>query len=40
MSYGNALALGVESQEYVDIEIEDDITVKIHRRINEELPKE
>ena len=28
-SYGNALALGVESQgEYVDIEIEDDIEVK------------
>ena len=29
MSYGNALALGVESQgEYVDIEIEDDITIE------------
>ena len=41
MSYGNALALGVESQgEYVDIEIEDDITVEeFLRRINEELPK-
>ena len=41
MSYGNALALGVESQgEYVDIEIEDDISVKeFLKRINEELPK-
>ena len=41
MSYGNALALGVESQgEYVDIEIEDDITVEeFLNRINEELPK-
>ena len=41
MSYGNALALGVESQgEYVDIEIEDDITVKeFLDRINAELPK-
>ena len=41
MSYGNALALGVESQgEYVDIEIEDDITVEeFLKRINEELPK-
>ena len=41
MSYGNALALGVESQgEYVDIEIEDDITVEeFLRRINEELPQ-
>ena len=40
MSYGNALALGVESQgEYVDIEIEDDITVEeFLKRINEELP--
>ena len=41
MSYGNALALGVESQgEYVDIEIEDDISVEAFlKRINEELPK-
>lgn len=41
MSYGNALALGVESQgEYVDIEIEDDISVEeFLERINEELPK-
>ena len=41
MSYGNALALGVESQgEYVDIEIEDDITVEeFLKRINEKLPK-
>ena len=40
MSYGNALALGVESQgEYVDIEIEDDIQVKeFLERINEQLP--
>ena len=40
MSYGNALALGVESQgEYVDIEIEDDIEVKeLLERINEQLP--
>lgn len=40
MSYGNALALGVESQgEYVDIEIEDDISVEeFLKRINEELP--
>ena len=39
-SYGNALALGVESQgEYVDIEIEDDIEVKeFLERINEQLP--
>ncbi|WP_455542725.1 TIGR03936 family radical SAM-associated protein [Intestinibacter sp.] len=41
MSYGNALALGVESQgEYVDIEIEDDIEVKeFLERINEQLPE-
>ncbi|MCC3867628.1 TIGR03936 family radical SAM-associated protein [Terrisporobacter mayombei] len=41
MSYGNALALGVESQgEYVDIEIEDDISVEeFLKRINEQLPK-
>ena len=40
MSYGNALALGVESQgDYVDIEIEDDIEVKeFLERINEQLP--
>lgn len=40
MSYGNALALGVESQgEYVDIEIEDDIEVKeFLERINQQLP--
>ena len=40
MSYGNALALGVESQgEYVDIEIGDDIEVKeFLERINEQLP--
>ena len=40
MSYGHALALGVESQgEYVDIEIEDDIEVKeFLERINEQLP--
>ena len=41
MSYANALSLGVESQgEYVDIEIEDDISVEeFLTRINEELPK-
>lgn len=41
MSYGNALALGVESQgEYVDIEIEDDISVEeFLNRINAELPQ-
>ena len=41
MSYGNALALGVESQgEYVDIEIEDDIEVdKFLERINNQLPE-
>ena len=40
LSYGNALAWGVESQgEYVDIEIEDDIEVKeFLERINEQLP--
>lgn len=40
MSYGNALALGVESQgEYVDIEIEDDIEVEeFLTRINAQLP--
>ncbi|RDY24033.1 DUF2344 domain-containing protein [Romboutsia maritimum] len=40
MSYGNALALGTESQgEYVDIEIEDDLTTEeFLNRINEQLP--
>ena len=40
MSYANALALGTESQgEYVDIEIEDDISAEeFLQRINEELP--
>ena len=40
-SYGNALALGVESQgEYVDIEIEDDIEVdEFLERINNQLPE-
>lgn len=40
MSYANALALGTESQgEYVDIEIEDDISVEeFLQRINKELP--
>ena len=41
MSYGHALALGVESQgEYVDIEIEDDIEVdEFLERINNQLPE-
>ena len=41
MSYGNALALGVESQgEYVDIGIEDDIEVdEFLERINNQLPE-
>ena len=41
MSYGNALALGTESQgEYVDIEIEEDIEVdEFLTRINEKLPE-
>ncbi|CAK7043950.1 MAG: hypothetical protein PEPC_01875 [Peptostreptococcus russellii] len=40
MSYGNALALGVESYgEYVDIEIEDDIdSQELMDRINKQLP--
>ncbi|MEG0250118.1 MAG: TIGR03936 family radical SAM-associated protein [Peptostreptococcus sp.] len=40
MSYGNALALGVESYgEYVDIEIEDDINCQeLMDRINRQLP--
>ncbi|MDR0879542.1 MAG: TIGR03936 family radical SAM-associated protein [Clostridioides sp.] len=41
MSYGNALALGTESQgEYVDIEIADDITAdEFLTRIQKELPE-
>ena len=41
MSYANALALGTESQgEYVDIEIEDDISAEeFLTRINEELTR-
>lgn len=41
MSYGNALALGVESQgEYVDIEIEDDISIEeFLKRTNGDLPE-
>ncbi|RDY29644.1 DUF2344 domain-containing protein [Romboutsia weinsteinii] len=41
MSYGNALALGTESQgEYVDIEIEDDFTAEeFLQRINPQLPE-
>lgn len=41
MSYANALALGTESQgEYVDIEIEDEISAQeFLKRINEELPQ-
>lgn len=41
ISYGNALALGTESQgEYVDVEIEDDITVDDYLyRMNEQLPE-
>lgn len=41
MSYGNALALGVESfGEYVDIEIEDEIgTNELLERLNSTLPK-
>ena len=41
MSYGNALALGTESYgEYVDIEIEEDISVEEFLiRINKELPE-
>src|SRR3712207_788301 len=40
MSYGNALALGVESlAEYVDVEIEDEIhTSELIERLNAELP--
>lgn len=41
MSYGNALALGTESQgEYVDIEIEDDLTIdEFMTKISAELPE-
>lgn len=41
LSYANALALGVESQgEYVDIEVEDDITAgELIERLNKELPE-
>lgn len=41
MSYGNALALGVESHgEYVDIEIEDDISPELLvEKINNQLPE-
>ncbi|CEH33120.1 TIGR03936 family radical SAM-associated protein [Romboutsia lituseburensis] len=41
ISYGNALALGTESQgEYVDVEIEDDLSVEEYlKRMNEQLPK-
>ncbi|HSQ89240.1 TIGR03936 family radical SAM-associated protein [Romboutsia sp.] len=41
ISYGNALALGTESQgEYVDVEIEDDLSVEEYlSRMNEQLPK-
>lgn len=41
MSYGNALALGVESfGEYVDVEIEDDFTTEeLLDRINHEMPE-
>ena len=40
ISYGNALALGTESQgEYVDVEIEDDLSVEEYlNRMNEQLP--
>ncbi|MCR8746511.1 TIGR03936 family radical SAM-associated protein [Romboutsia lituseburensis] len=41
ISYGNALALGTESQgEYVDVEIEEDLSVEEYlKRMNEQLPK-
>lgn len=41
ISYGNALALGTESQgEYVDVEIEDDLSVEEYlKRMKEQLPK-
>ena len=41
ISYGNALALGTESQgEYVDVEIEEDLSVEEYlTRMNEQLPE-
>lgn len=41
ISYGNALALGTESQgEYVDVEIEEDLSVEEYLdRMNEQLPE-
>ena len=41
ISYGNALALGTESQgEYVDVEIVEDLSVEEYlKRMNEQLPK-
>lgn len=41
ISYGNALALGTESQgEYVDVEIEDDLSVEEYlSKMNEQLPE-
>ena len=41
ISYGNALALGTESQgEYVDVEIEEDLSVEEYlNRMNEQLPE-
>lgn len=40
ISYGNALALGTESQgEYVDVEIEEDLSIQEYlQRMNEQLP--
>lgn len=42
MSYGNALALGVESfGEYVDVEVEDDLSSdELLKRINTQMPEE
>ena len=41
ISYGNALALGTESQgEYVDVEIEEDLSVEEYlNRMNAQLPQ-
>ena len=41
ISYGNALALGTESQgEYVDVEIVEDLSVEEYlNRMNEQLPE-
>ena len=41
ISYGNALALGTESQgEYVDVEIEEDLSVEEYlNRMNSQLPE-